>query len=67
MDPIHAKPVTISAYAKKVPPVPVGMTDKVPETSRFLDALEKRYKEENRMMADAISFGGYRKEVESHV
>lgn len=67
MDPIHAKPVTISAYAKKVPPVPVGMTDKVPETSRFLDALEKRYKEENRMMADAISFGGYRKEADSHV
>ena len=67
MEPIHAKRVAIGAYAQKTPPVPVAMTDKVPETSRFLDALEKRYKEENRMMADAISFGGYRKEAADHV
>ena len=67
MEPIHAKRVVIGAYAQKTPPIPVAMTDKVPETSRFLDALEKRYKEENRMMADAISFGGYRKEAAGHV
>jgi hypothetical protein len=54
MEPIHAKRVVIGAYAQKTPPIPVAMTDKVPETSRFLDALEKRYKEENRMMADAM-------------
>lgn len=62
MEPIHAKRVVISAYAKKTPPIPIGMTDKVPETSRFLDALEKRYNEENRMFTDAISFAGFRKE-----
>lgn len=67
MEPIHAKRVAIGAYAQKKPPIPVSMTDKVPETSRFLDALEKRYNEENRMMADAISFGGYRKEEADHV
>ena len=67
MDPIHAKPVTISAYADPVPPIPAGMTDRSPETSRFLDALEKRYNEENRLAADAISFGSYRKEVSGHV
>ena len=67
MDPIHAKRVTIGAYADPVPPIPVGMTDRSPETSRFLDALEKRYNEENRLAADAISFGSYRKEVSGHV
>lgn len=67
MEPIQAKRVTISAYAKPVPPIPAGMTDKSPETSRFLDALEKRYNEENRMAADAISFSCYRKEVADHV
>lgn len=67
MDPIHAKRVTIGAYADPVPPIPAGMTDRSPETSRFLDALEKRYNEENRLAADAISFGSYRKEVSGHV
>lgn len=68
MEPIRAKRVTISPYAQKRPPIPVAMTDAVPETSRFLDALEKRYNEENRMAADAISFGSYRKkEAAAHV
>ena len=66
MEPISAKRVTISPYARKKPPVPVAMTDAVPETSRFLDALEKRYKEENRMAADAISFVSYRKKEETN-
>lgn len=67
MEPIQAKRVEISAFAKKMPPVPSGMTDTAPETSRFLDALEKRYKEEHKMLADAISFGSYRKEGSGHV
>ena len=68
MEPIRAKRVTISPYAQKRPPIPVAMTDAVPDTSRFLDALEKRYNEENRMAADAISFGSYRKkEAAAHV
>jgi hypothetical protein len=61
MEPIAAHRMKIGSFAAKKPPVPVGMTDKVPETSRFLDALEKKYKEEHQIMADAISFGDYGK------
>jgi hypothetical protein len=38
-----------------------------PETSRFLDALEKQHKESVKRRADAISFGEYRKEVSQDV
>lgn len=61
MEPIAAHRMKIGSFAAKKPPVPVGLTDKVPETSRFLDALEKKYKEEHRIMANAISFGDYGK------
>ena len=62
MEPIYASRMRIDAFCDKTPPVPVGMkTEKVPETSRFLDALEKKYKEEHQMMADALSFGEYGK------
>ena len=60
--PIKAKRVRIGAYADKKPPMPIGMTDQIPETSRLLDALEKKYKEDHRLLADAISFTGYGKE-----
>jgi hypothetical protein len=40
------------------------MTDKVPQTSRFLDALGKNYEHEHQMVANAISFGSYRKDGE---
>ena len=65
--PIKAKRVRIGAFADKKPPVPVGMTDQIPETSRLLDALEKKYKEDHQLFADAISFAGYGKEVDSDV
>ena len=65
--PIKAKRVRIGAFADKKPPVPVGMTDQVPETSRFLDALEKKYKKDHKLLADAISFAGYGKEEENDV
>ena len=64
---IKAKRVRIGAFADKKPPVPVGMTDQLPETSRLLDALEKKYKEDHQLFADAISFAGYGKEVDSDV
>ena len=60
--PIRAKRVRIGSFADKKPPVPAGMTDQVPKTSRLLDALEKKYKEDHRLLADAISFAGYGKE-----
>ena len=65
--PIKAKAVRIGSFADKKPATPIGMTDKIPETSRFLDALEKKYKEDHKLMADAISFVGYGKEGRSHV
>ena len=65
--PIKAKRVRIGAFADKKPPVPVGMTDQLPETSRLLDALEKKYKENHKLLADAISFAGYGKEADGDV
>lgn len=65
--PLAAHRIEIGAFASKVPAVPVGMTGRVPETSRLLDALEKKYKEDHGQMAGAISFGDYGKEGRGHV
>lgn len=65
--PLSARRMEIGAFASKVPPVPVGMTGSVPETSRLLDALEKKYKEDHGQMSRALSFGEYGKEGSSHV
>ena len=67
MEPVMAHRVRIDAFCDKTPALPVGMTDKVPETSRFLDALEKRYKEDHNLMANALSFGEYGKAGGSYV
>jgi transposase InsO family protein len=61
MEPVMAHRVQIGAFCDKKQPVPIAMTEKVPETSRFLDALEKKYKEDHRLMANALSFGDYGK------
>lgn len=61
MNEIKAHPVRIGAFASKTPERPAGMTDMLPETSRFLDALEKKYKEDHRIMAGALSFADYGK------
>lgn len=61
MKPIYASRVKIGSFCDKTLGVPIGMTDKEPETSRLLDALEKKYKEDHKLMADALSFGDYGK------
>jgi transposase InsO family protein len=61
MEPVLAHRVQIGAFCDRKQPVPIAMTEKVPETSRFLDALEKKYKEEHQLMANALSFGDYGK------
>lgn len=61
MEPIAAHRMKIGSFADRKPPIPVSMTDKVPKTSRFLDALEKKYNEDHQIMANAISFGDYGK------
>ena len=58
---IQAHPVQIGPHASKEPVLPAGMTERKPERSRFLDALEKKYKEDLKMKADALSFGDYGK------
>lgn len=65
--PIRAKKVCIGPFADRKPPIPVGMTDQIPATSRLLDVLEKKYKEDHKLMADAISFAEYGKEADSDV
>ena len=67
MDPVMAHRIRIGAFCDKTPTIPVGMTDMVPETSRFLDALEKKYKEDHHLMANALSLGEYGKAGGSHV
>ena len=67
MEPIMAHKVQIGAFCDKRPPVPVAMTEKIPETSRFLKALEKKYREDHQLMANALSFGDYGKEGAGHV
>ena len=61
MEPVMAHRVKIGAFCDKKTAVPVAMTDKVPETSRLLEALEKKYREDHHLMADALSFGEYGK------
>lgn len=67
MEPIAAHRVRIGAFADKKPPVPAAMTGQLPETSRLLDALEKKYREDHEMMANALSFGEYGKAGGRHV
>lgn len=51
----------------KTPFYTLGMTGNIPETSRLLDALEKKYKEDYGQMAVALSFGDYGKGEGSRV
>lgn len=67
MAPAMAHPIRIGSHADPKAKRPIGMTDALPETSRFLDALEKKYRKDHDMMADALSFGDYGKGDASHV
>ena len=62
MEPFPARPVRIGSFCDKNPTLPASMQEVQPTTSRLLDALEKKYSEEQKMLANAISFGSYRKE-----
>jgi transposase InsO family protein len=67
IDPFQARPLEIGEYCDPVQELPASMQAVEPETSRFLDALEKHYNESKQRRADAISFGIYRKEVSDDV
>ncbi len=62
-----AKPLKIGSYCDKNPTLPAEMQEQEPETSRFLDALERKHEESSQQMADAISFASYRKGGSDHV
>jgi len=61
MDEMSAHPVRIGAHADKIPERPAGLTKELPETSRFLDALEKKYWKDHKLKANALSFEDYGK------
>ena len=67
MEPFKAAPLKIDEYCDQKPALPASMLPVEPETSRFLDALEKKHAESEKCRADAISFGAYRKEVSPDV
>lgn len=67
LKPFQAKPLQIGAYCDPKQPLPPHIRETEPETSRFLNALEKNHLESVKRRTDAISFGEYRKEVSDHV
>ena len=67
MEPFTARPLKIGAFCDKNPALPVSMQPKEAESSRLLDALEKKQAQSMQRRADAISFGSYRKDGGDHV
>ncbi|MCR4856451.1 MAG: DDE-type integrase/transposase/recombinase [Erysipelotrichaceae bacterium] len=53
-----ASPVQIGEYCVREIPVPRAVAEE-PVTSRFLDVLEKKHKESQKKLADAISYSDY--------
>ena len=67
VEPFTAQPLKIGEYCDKTPAIPESMLPAEAQTSRLLDALEKRRDNSQRELANAISFGNYRKEGNGHV
>lgn len=63
MEPFQVRPLKIGEYCEPRSPIPREIQKEEPETSRFLDVLEKQHKESVKRCADAISFGAYKREV----
>ena len=67
MQPFTAQPLKIGAFCDKNPTLPVTMQETETESSRFLNVLEKKQEQSLRRMADAISFGQFRKDGDGNV
>lgn len=67
MEPFTAEPLKIGAFCDKTPALPASMLESEPESSRLLSALEKKQALSHSRMADAISFGQFRKDGGSNV
>lgn len=61
-EPFTAKPLEMKAFCDKNPALPVSMQETKPESSRMLNVLEKKSAASRQRMANAISFGQYRKD-----
>lgn len=66
MENFKAKPAVIREAVGKKQELPISMQLAEPGTSRMLDALEKKYEEQQQRNADAISYASYTEE-ELHV
>ena len=67
MEPFEAHPLKMGEYCKPRPKLPDTMLPVEPETSRFLDVLEKKHRQRMQQNADAISFASLRKEAAEDV
>ncbi len=67
MEPFEAHPLEMSEYCKPRPKLPDTMLPVQPETSRFLDVLEKKHRQRMQQSAGAISFASLRKEATEDV
>lgn len=67
MEPFEAHPLEMGEYCKPRPKLPDTMLPVQPETSRFLDVLEKKHRQRIQQSADAISFASLRKETTEDV
>lgn len=67
MEPFEAHPLEMTEYCKPRPKLPDTMLPVEPETSRFLDVLEKKHRQRMQQNADAISFASLRKEATEDV
>jgi len=67
METFIARPVKIGSFCDKKETLPISMQLATPTTSRLIDALEVKYNDDHKQMADAISFADYRKEASSNV
>ena len=65
--PFEVHPLSIREYCDPKPEIPACMLPVEPESSRFLNSLEKQHEKNRQIRADALSFGNYRKEGTSHV
>ena len=67
MEPLEVHPLEIGEYCKPKPALPETMLPVEPETSRFLDVLEKKHEQRMQKNADAISYSSLRKEAVDNV
>ena len=61
MEAFAARPLRIGPFCDKTPEIPASMLPTEPESSRFLEGLEKKHLENKKQKANAIAFGEFYK------